>query len=256
MKKLNNKVALITGAATGMGKATAKLFAQEGAKVVIADINDKEAEETAKEIKIAGGHCTFIHADLSKMASVEAMVKKTADTYGKLDIFYHNAGIAGPGYLDRTTEEGYDLVMAVNLKAGFFGAKYAAEEMRKSGGGSMLFTSSTAGLRPSFGSPSYSISKACVIMMTRNLAIYLAKDNIRVNCICPGAIETPQFPVFLTRNPEDNFEKNYAMLKARRPIKRMGKPEDIAEAALFLVSEEASFITGITMPVDGGSMAG
>ena len=255
MKKLRDKVALITGAATGIGKATAKLFAQEGAKVAIVDIKDPEANETVKEIKDSGGEATFIHVDLSQMREVEDMVRKTVEKYGRIDIFFHNAGIAGPGYLDRTTEEGYNQIMAINLKAGFFGAKYAAQEMRKTGGGCMLFTSSGSGYRPSMGSPTYSISKAGVIMLTRNLATYLARDNIRVNCLCPGPVLTPQWEAFIARNPDTKPEQYEKAAVDWRPMKRFGTPEEMAKSALFLASDDASYITGVALPVDGGGIA-
>ena len=178
------------------------------------------------------------------------------DAYGKLDIFFHNAGIAGPGFLDRTSEEEYDLAMAINLKAGFFGAKFAAREMRKTGGGCMLFTSSGSGLRPSPASPTYSISKSGLVMLTRCLAYYLGKDNIRVNCLCPGMVKTPLFPDFMSRNPEVEPEDLEKLFIQRRAIKRFGLPEEMAQAALFLVSPHSSYITGVSLSVDGGGAAG
>ena len=190
------------------------------------------------------------------MTDVEMAVNKAAERWGKLDIFFHNAGIAGPGFLDRTSEEEYDLIMGINLKAGFFGAKYAAPMLRKAGGGNILFTGSGAGIRPSPASPTYSVSKAGLIMLTRCLAYYLAKDNIRVNCICPGIVETPLWPAFMTRNPEmkpEVLEKYYV---ERRAIKRFGTAEEMAQAAFFLVSPQASWITGVALPVDGGGAAG
>lgn len=253
---LEGKVAIITGAATGMGRATAKLFASEGAKVSITDIKDKEANETVKMIKEAGGEAMFSHIDVAKLDDLQKMVKITVDTYGKLDIFYHNAGIAGPGSIDVTSEADYDLTMAINLKAGFFGAKYAVPELRKAGGGCILFTSSSGGgLKPSLGSPTYSLTKAGLVMLTRTLASHLAADNIRVNCIAPGAVETPLFPSFFTRGADWNFEEVKKTIKERRPMKRFGMPEEIAEAALFLASSKASYITGVTLAVDGGFAA-
>ncbi len=256
--KLKDKVALITGAATGIGRATAILFAGEGARIVIADIKDKESEETVNMIKGNGGEAVFIHTDLAIVSELEKMVKKTVDTYGKLDIFYHNAGIPGPGFLENTTEEAYDLSMAVNLKAGYFGAKYAVPELRKVGGGSILFTSSSSGVHPSpAGSPSYSVAKAGLIMLTRSLALYLAKDNIRVNSICPGPIiTTPLWPHFVSRNPGVDPDKlTQSIVDNTVPLKRPCTEKDIARAALFLVEPESSYITGIAFPVDGGSTA-
>lgn len=256
--KLNGKVAVITGAATGIGQATARLFAQERAKVVIGDIREKEANETVEMIKQAGGEAMFIKANVAVVAEIEEMIKATVARYGRLDIFYHNAGMAGPGLLENTSEAAYDLSMAVNLKAGYFGAKYAVPEMRKTGGGCILFTSSTSGVHPSpAGSPSYSIAKSGLIMLTRALALYLAKDNIRVNCICPGPITTTlMWPEFVSRNPGvDPDELTRTIIERTVPLKRPGTTEDMAVAALFLVSPEASYITGVALPVDGGGAA-
>lgn len=251
--KLEGKTALITGAATGIGRATAILFAREGAQTAIADINEKDANETVKTIKQGGGDAFFIRADLRNTGEIVKMVKKTVATYGKLDIFYHNAGVAGPGRLESTTEEAYDQIMDIHLKAGFFGAKFAAPEIRKAGGGSMLFTASGLGLRPSSQSPAYSVSKAALLMLTRALAVALAKDGIRVNAICPGPISsTPLWQGVLDRNPDIVPEEYVQMNIQNRPIKRLGTPEEMAQAALFLVSPEASYITGVALPVDGG----
>ena len=254
--RLAGKVALITGAATGIGYAAARLFAREGAKVAIADIKDREASEAVKQIQDEGGEAFYTRTELTRVAEIKNMVKATAEKFGKLDIFFHNAGIAGPGYIESTAEADYDLTMSINLKAGFFGAKYAAAEIRKSGGGAMLFTSSGQGLRPSSQSPAYSISKAGVIMLARVLAQAFAKDNIRVNAICPGLVtSTPFWTNYASRNstiqPEEFTRSSIDM----RLIKRSGTDKEMAEAALFLLSEEASYITGVALPVDGGRSA-
>jgi len=251
--KLEGKVALITGAATGIGRATALLFAKEGARVVIADINQKDADETVQRIKRDGGEAFFAYTNLLNVSEIEKMVKTTVATYGKLHIFYHNAGVAGPGRIELTTEEAYDQIMDIHVKAGFFGAKFAAPEIKKSGGGSILFTGSGLGLRPSSQSPAYSVSKAALLMLTRALAVSLAKDGIRVNAVCPGPISTtPLWQGVLARNPEI-VPDEYAQMNIQvRPIKRMGTPEEMAQAVLFLVSSEASYITGVALPVDGG----
>lgn len=251
--KLEGKVALITGAATGIGRAAAILFAKEGAQVVIADINEKDADETVRTIKKDGGDAFFTYANLMNTNEVKKMVKTAIDQYGKLHIFYHNAGVAGPGRLELTTEEAYDQIMDIHLKAGFFGAKFAAPEIKKAGGGSILFTASGLGLRPSTESPAYSVSKAGLIMLTRALAVALAKDGIRVNAICPGPISsTPLWQGVLARNPEIIPEEYTQMNIQARPIKRLGTPEEMAQAALYLVSPDASYITGVALPVDGG----
>lgn len=252
--RLEGKVALITGSARGLGRACAVLFAREGAKIVVADIKDKEGNETVKIIKEAGGEAVFTQVDLSKMTEVKQMVKRAVEAYGRLDIFFHNAAIPGPGFLDRTTEEEYDLAMAVNLKAALFGAKHAVTEMRKIGGGCILFTTSAAGsLRPNPQLLSYSVSKAGLVMLAKCLAYYVAKDNIRVNCILPGVMKTPGLPEFASRNPEVKPEEFMKAMVEKRAIKRFGTVEEVARAALFLVSPEASWITAIVLPVDGGT---
>lgn len=251
--KLEGKVALITGAATGIGRASALLFANEGAKVAVADINEKDSIETVRRIVNDGGDAFFVRANLESLTDVQKMIGKAVGTYGRLDIFYHNAGVAGPGRIELTTEEAYDQIMNIHLKAGFFGAKFAAPEIKKAGGGSILFTGSGLGLRPSSQSPAYSVSKAALLMLTRALAVALAKDNIRVNAVCPGPISsTPLWQDVLARNPEIVPEEYENMNKQRRPIQRLGTPEEMAQAALFLVSNEASYITGVALPVDGG----
>jgi NAD(P)-dependent dehydrogenase (short-subunit alcohol dehydrogenase family) len=251
--QLEGKVALITGAATGIGRASALLFAQEGAKVAIADINEKDAQETVCTIEASGGKAIFKRTDLTRVAEIESIVKATIDAFGRLDIFFHNAGVAGPGRLESTTEDAYDQIMAIHMKAGFFGAKYAAEEIKKVGGGSILFTGSGLGLRPSSQSPAYSASKAGLLMLTRALAVGLAKDGIRVNAVCPGPIDTtPLWQGVLARNPEI-VPDDYAKMNMQvRPIKRLGTPDEMARAALFLVSPQSSYITGVALPVDGG----
>lgn len=254
--KLKEQVALITGAATGIGRASARLFAQEGARVAIADINDRDGQETVKMIQSAGGKAMFIRIDVSAVSQLEQMVRTTVDSFGKLTIFFHNAGIAGPGALEATSEEAYDRCMAVNLKAGYFGAKFAVPELRKAGGGSILFTSSGLGLRPSPQSPAYSLSKAGLIMLTRSLAVSLARDNIRVNAICPGPVnETPIWQDFVNRVPGTNADEYVRKSLEGRPINRFGTAEEMARAALFLVSPENSYITGVALPVDGGGVA-
>ncbi|MFC1969389.1 SDR family NAD(P)-dependent oxidoreductase [Chloroflexota bacterium] len=251
--KLEGKVALITGAATGIGRATAILFAREGASVVIADINDKDANMTVQTIKQDGGDAFFTYVNLVNVIEIEEMVRLTVAAYGKIDIFYHNAGVAGPGFMELTTKEAYDQTMDIHLKAGFFGAKFAAPEIKKVGGGSILFTCSGLGLRPSSQSPVYSASKAGLIMLTRALAVALAKDGIRVNAICPGPLSsTPLWQDVLSRNPGIVPEEYAKMNLKNRPIKRFGTPEEIAQAALYLVSPEASYITGLALPIDGG----
>jgi NAD(P)-dependent dehydrogenase (short-subunit alcohol dehydrogenase family) len=256
MKRLDGKVALITGGASGIGRAAALLFAIEGARVAVADLNDKMGKETVELAKERKLEIHFIHTDVSKVSDLEKMVKETIMTFGKLTIFWHNAGNAGPGVIENTSETDFDMTLAIHVKGGFFGAKYSMPEIKKAGGGSILFTSSISGLKASKVSPTYSMSKASLAMLTRCLAVGYAKDNIRVNCICPGAVETPLLPVFFNRDPDNSppeaFRKR--MLDST-PMGRFGKAEEIAQAALYLVSDTASFTTGLIMCVDGGFAA-
>lgn len=256
MGLMDGRAALITGAASGFGQAGAKTFAREGAKVAVADMNVQTGEATVKAIRDAGGEAVFIHADVSKVANVERMVKDAASALGRLDIFWHNAGNVGPGAIEVTEEAAYDLTMAIHLKAGFFGAKFAVEEMKKLGGGAMLFTSSLAGLKTSRASPVYGIAKAGLLSLTRNLTISFAPHQVRVNAICPGAAETPMWPAFTNRGSDvydpKKTESVSQMYREKTPLGRLCDPQDIANAALFLCSDLASYVTGEVMSVDGG----
>lgn len=254
--KLKGKVALITGAGSGFGRAGSILFAKEGAKVVAVDINDEGGQETVKMIEEEGGEASYLHTDVGVVAEVEEMIKTAVKTYGKLNIFWHNAGNAGPGRIDRTTEEDFDRTLAIHIKGGFFGSKFAIPEIKKSGGGSILFTTSASGYRPSPGSPTYSIAKAGLSILTRCLAVQLGRDNIRVNCIAPASNKTGLHAAFMSRDPDlvdpNKMEKKLLEIT---PMGRFGELEESAMAALYLVSDDASFVTGTVLPIDGGLMA-
>jgi NAD(P)-dependent dehydrogenase (short-subunit alcohol dehydrogenase family) len=248
MGKLDGKVALITGAGSGMGRATALLFARESARVAVADYVPAGGRETAGMIKEDRGEAIFIEADISKAADAEMMVKKTVDTYGRLDILYNNAGISGRmAFTAEITEEEWDLILNINLKGVFLGSKYAIPVMLEQGGGVIINTASTAGLAGSPGLPAYSASKAGVVLLTKTMALEYGKQNIRVNCICPGAIHTPM----LEAGPIQIDTTGRGI-----PLGKIGQPEDIAQAALYLASDDSSFITGISLAVDGGFTAG
>ena len=253
MANLNGKVALITGAASGMGRASALLFAREGAKVSVVDINDTLGEEVVRQIRAEGGQANYLHADVSKVAETERMVRETVQAFGRLDVFWHNAGNAGPGSIERTSEEEFDFTMALHVKGGFFGAKFALPEMKKAGGGAILFTSSLAGLKASRSSPVYSLAKSSLVMLTKCLALHYSKDNIRINCICPGAVETPLWPSFVGRDGDLHDPAEVTkMYKQKTPMGRFAEPEEIAQMALFLASDAASYVPGAVVPVDGG----
>ncbi|MFC1885845.1 SDR family NAD(P)-dependent oxidoreductase [Thermodesulfobacteriota bacterium] len=252
--KLQGKVSIITGAADGMGKGTALLFAAEGAKVVVCDINATGGRAVVQEIKNAGGEATFLEVDVAKSTDAKRMIDTAVDNYGRLDILFNNAGVPGETWED-TTEERWQRVMDVNVTAIFLACKYAVPLMQKQGGGNILSTASVGGLKYVGRSPSYAVSKASVIMLTKALAKDFAKDQIRVNCICPGAIQTGLTDAF-ARFPKTEEEKKAAQERRLRsiPLGCVGQPKNIADAALFLVSDEAAFITGHALVVDGGAL--
>lgn len=248
MRKIDGKVAIITGAASGIGKATSILFAQEGAKVVVADIRVELGEETVKMINESGGKAIFVNTDVSKAEDVKNMVKTAVGTYGRLDIIFNNAGIEGVSTDTANYPENiFDKVIAVNLKGVWLGIKYAVPELLKNGGGSIINTSSVAGLVGFAGLSAYNATKGGIIQLTKTAALEYAKQNIRVNCIAPGVIETPMVDRVLERQPEAK-----AAFVQMEPVGRFGKPEEVAKAALFLASDDSSFITGAVLVVDGG----
>ncbi|MGE0684564.1 MAG: SDR family NAD(P)-dependent oxidoreductase [Candidatus Binatia bacterium] len=249
MDRLKNKVALITGGGSGIGRATCLLFAREGAKVVIADYIAEGGNETIRQIKAAGGEAAFVQADVSKSADVQNMIATTVKTYGRVDVLFNNAGIEGPSAkIAKYKEEDWERVIAIDLTAVYLGMKYVIPEMLKQGGGVIISTASVAGLVGFPGSGAYAAAKAGVINMTRMVALEYADKNIRVNCICPGIIETPMVDRVVGNRPREGVVK-------AEPIGRLGKPEDIANAALFLACDESSFATGAPFIIDGGYVA-
>ena len=255
--RLDNKVALITGGGAGIGRATAVLFAKEGAKVVISDLNEGDAAESARQIKSDGGEATLVVGDVSSSADAERMVEAAKRAYGRLDVLVNSAGISGRNAApeEATHEQIWDRVMDVNLKGTYLVSWYAVPEMERGGGGSIINLASIMGLigRPSDmagdGFNSYGPSKGGVVLFTKHLATDCARKNIRVNCICPGYVATN-----LTRVLVDDTEMR-EQLERRHPMGRLGRPEEIAYAALFLASEESSFVTGAPLIVDGGYTA-
>jgi NAD(P)-dependent dehydrogenase (short-subunit alcohol dehydrogenase family) len=251
MGKIDGKVAIITGAASGIGKATAMLFAQEGANVVVADFMDELGEETVKIINESGGKAIFVHTDVSKAEDVKNMIKTAVDTYGRLDIVFNNAGIEGASVDTANYPENvFDKVVAVNMKGVWLGIKYAVQELLRNGGGSIINTTSVAGLVAFPGLSAYNATKGGIIQLTKTAAIEYAKQNIRVNCIAPGVIETAMVDRVLKGQPEAK-----AAFIQMEPVGRFGKPEEVAKAALFLASDDSSFITGTVLIVDGGLTA-
>jgi 3-oxoacyl-[acyl-carrier protein] reductase len=253
--RLTNKVALITGAGSGMGRASAILFAQEGAKVCVVDIDGRTGQETVDLVKGEGGEAIFIRADVSKASDVENMIKKTVDTYGKLDILFNNAGIPMAFTpIEEVKEDLWDRIFAVNVKSIFLACKYAVPIMKQQGGGIIINTASIIGVRSRPGLHPYLATKGAAIQLTKGLAIELAPHKIRVNCINPVATDTPMFPYFIDDSGarDAKYEEARERFIAGIPLGRLANAEDIASAALFLASDESSFITGIGLDVDGG----
>jgi NAD(P)-dependent dehydrogenase (short-subunit alcohol dehydrogenase family) len=253
MGKLEKKVAVITGAASGIGRATAIKFAGEGAAVVIADMNREGGEAAVRDCKENGGSAVFQLADVSSEGDIKGAVARAVKEFGRLDVIYNNAGLGGAvGPLEKTSAENWDRTFSILLRAVFLGIKHAVPEMRKTGGGSIVSTASIAGIRGAAGLHAYCAAKAGVISLTRSAAIELAKDKIRVNCICPGLIATP-----LTYNRLPGGEQTATQLFAAfQPWPRAGRPEDIAAMALFLASDDSEFVSGQAMVVDGAVTSG
>lgn len=246
MKRLKDKVAIVTGAASGFGEGMVRRFAEEGASVVVADINGKRAEQVAADI---GKAAVWIQADVSQGAEFDAMAKAALDAFGRIDIMVNNAGFTHRnGDMLGVDEATFDLITAVNMKAVYHAARTVVPIMEKQGGGVILTTASTAGLRPRPGLTWYNASKGWAITATKSMAVELAPKNIRVNCLCPVAGETGMLAQFMG---EDTPELR-AKFRASIPLGRLSTPLDIANAALWLASDEAAFITGVALEVDGG----
>lgn len=248
--RLQGKVALITGGSSGIGEATARLFAREGAKVVIADTQVEKGQQVASAIRAEGGEAAFVQADVSLDADAKQMVGFTVARHGRLDVLFNNAGIESPKPEVETSESEWDRVMAVNAKGVFLGTKHAIEAMRRSGGGSIINTSSIFGLVGSPGFAAYHASKGAVRLFTKSTALAHAKDNIRANSIHPGVIETPMLAEVIASEPDAEAARTEWM--KGEPLGRFGRPEDIAFGALYLASDESSFVTGTELVIDGG----
>jgi len=255
--RLKGKVALITGGASGIGEATVRLFVEEGAAVVLADIQDDRGRRLAGGL---GARVAYVHADVSREADVKAAVDETVRRFGQLDCLFNNAGYAGVGgRIEEIPIEGFDETLGVLLRGVFLGMKHAAPVMKRQGAGSIISTASVAGLGTGMGPHVYSAAKAAVIHLTRTVATELGESGVRVNCICPGGIATPIFGKSLGLPPEradETIPFLKSVLETLQPIKRPGLPEDIARAALWLASDEASFVNGHALVVDGGLIGG
>lgn len=253
MNMLKDKVALITGGASGIGRASTRLFAQEGAAVAIADIDDPSGQSAVAEIEAMDERAVFIHCDVTIPTDCQAAVAKTIAVFGRLDILFNNTGIIRRTNILNTHEEDWDLVMAVNVKSVFLMSKYSVPHMIEAGGGAIINTSSGWGLKGGANAISYCASKGAVTNMTRAMAIDLGQYNIRVNALCPGDTDTP-----MLRNEALQLGESEAVFladAAERPLGRYAQPLEIAQAALFLASDAASYVTGTALVVDGGGLA-
>jgi NAD(P)-dependent dehydrogenase (short-subunit alcohol dehydrogenase family) len=250
--RLKDKVALITGAGSGIGRETALLFAAEGARVVAVDVNDRAGEETVDRVKAAGGQAAYHHADVSKSAEARAMVQFAEQTYGGLHVLFNNAGIlhAEDDNAETTSEDVWDLTMGVNLKGVFLGCKYGIPALRRAGGGSIINTASfVAILGAATPQVAYTASKGGVLALSRELAVVHAREGIRINALCPGPLRTELLMKIL--NTEEKRQRRLVHI----PVGRFGEAREMAQAALYLASDESSYVTGATFTVDGGITA-
>jgi len=249
--ELEGKIAVVTGAGSGIGRESALAFAAAGAQVMVSDVVIDGGEETVAQIKAAGGEATFMRADVSQRADVEALIRQTVETYGRLDCAHNNAGIEGDlAPTADCTEANWDRTIAINLKGVWLCMKYEIPQMLEQGGGVIVNTSSVAGLVGFVNLPAYVATKHGVAGLTRTAAVEYAQQGIRVNAVCPGVIHTPMVDRIVGGDVEAA-----AQFTALEPVGRMGLPAEVAQAVVWLCSDAASFVTGIAMPVDGGFVA-
>jgi NAD(P)-dependent dehydrogenase (short-subunit alcohol dehydrogenase family) len=252
--RLAGKVALVTGGAAGIGRATALLLAREGAAVVVMDLDEAGAEEVVGDIGAAGGRALALAGDVSCAADCRRAVARTVEQLGRLDILFNNAGIIRRADVLETSEEEWDRAMAVNVKSVFLMSKYAIPAMARSGGGAIVNTGSGWGLVGGRNAASYCASKGAVVNLTRAMALDHGGQNVRVNCVCPGDTDTGMLRDEARQLGES--EQDFVAGAADRPLGRVGRPEEVAQAVLYLVSDASSFVTGTTLVVDGGGLAG
>jgi len=249
--KLMDRIAVVTGAGSGIGRATALMFAREGARVAVVDLEEATAKATAEEIERAGGQALAIRADVSKAADNEAVVGQTVARWGRLDVFFANAGVPQfPTPIEDVEEATFDRIMSVNVKGVFLGAKYALRVMKHQKSGVFLATASTSAIRPRPGVQSYSASKGAVVTLVKSLALESAPFGVRVVAIAPVATETPMLATFMGKTAVD--EEGMTRYRATVPLGRLNTPDDLAKAAVFLASDDAAMITGTCIEVDGG----
>lgn len=251
--RLQEQAAIITGAATGIGRASALLFAREGARVMLADVAEENGRSVVDEIRQQGGTAEFLRIDVSIRQENERLIDACVDAYGRLDILFCNAGVALPKELVDSADEEIDLLIDVNLKALMYASRYAVPIMLEQGHGNILFNASKTGLVAQVESPVYCATKGAAIQLARALALDYATRGIRVNALCPGMVDTPMLRDVAEKAPDP--AATWKEMSDVQPMRRLATPEEIADAALWLVSDEARFVTGVALPVDGGFTA-
>lgn len=251
--KLQDRVAVITGGGSGIGRASANLFSREGAAVIVSDVDRSGGEETVAAIRSLGANAVFVPCDVSQERDVENLIQTAMKRFGRLDILFNNAGIGVTAFITEHTVEDWDRVVNVDMKGVFLGIKHASKVMIDNGGGVIVNTASIAGVEGAMLRAAYASAKAGVISMTRSLALELSSFNIRVNCICPGVIDTPLFRKAMEAMPFDDL---HAFIQKQIPLGRFGTPEEVAKVALFLASDDSAYVTGVSLLVDGGMGAG
>jgi len=254
---LKDKIALVTAGASGMGRAAAEVFAENGAHVVVVDVNDQAAKDTVAAIDEAGGSAAAEVVDVRDLDALKALADRVMSEHGRLHVLYNNVGIPGAAGLDLTPEE-WDTALEINGRASFFLSGYLTEALKAGGadgGASVIFTSSTSGLIGSPYSPMYSFTKGGIVALVRSMALAFATDGIRVNAVAPGSVETPGLPAFFRVDDPEEIERRKAAFFATIPMGRAAQPEEIAKVVLFLASDLSSYVTGVTIAVDGGVTA-
>lgn len=253
--KLDGKVALVTGAGSGIGRASAELFAAEGAAVAVVDLREDAARETVGKLTAAGHRALAVAADVTDALAIAAAVEQTVRELGRLDVVYNNAGIGSTGSVADAAEDDWDRCLAINAKGTYLTSRAAVPHLEAGGAGSIINQGSVAALVGVANFAAYCAAKGAVVALTRSMAIDLAPRGIRVNVICPGTVFTPLMEPMLAARGDGDMEKGLAMTVAKYPVGRLGMPEDIARVALFLASDDAAFVTGATFTADGGMTA-